>query len=149
MKPTLTRPAVILLVEDSEDDMILTREGFRRSKFQVQLHHVWDGEECMAFLRREEPFAGAPSPDLILLDLNLPRMDGRAVLKEIVADEALARLPIIVLTTSEDEDDILRSYNLRCSSYVRKPVSFEHFRDQIQKLGDYWFTVVVLPQSDA
>jgi CheY-like chemotaxis protein len=149
MKPTQSRPAVILLVEDSEDDMILTREGFRRSKFQIQLRHVWDGEECMAVLRKVEPFADAPTPDLILLDLNLPRMDGRAVLQEIVGDPALARLPIIVLTTSEDDHDVLRSYNLRCSSYVRKPVSFEHFREQIQKLGDYWFTVVVLPDAQA
>ena len=108
-----SRPAEILLVEDNEDDVLLTREGFRDARLLVNLHHVWNGEECLAFLRRQGRFSDAPRPDLLLLDLNLPVMDGREVLGEIVKDETLRHLPVVILTTSDSEQDILRMYRLR------------------------------------
>ncbi|MEO7425269.1 MAG: response regulator [Fibrobacteria bacterium] len=140
-----SRPAEVLLVEDNEQDVVLTREGFKRAKFLVNLHHVEDGEECLAFLRKQGKFADAPSPDLILLDINLPVMDGREVLAEIVRDENLKAIPVVVLTTSSAESDILDMYKLRCSSYITKPVDFEQFQRLVNELGNYWFTLVVLP----
>ena len=145
MGPESSRPAEILLVEDNPDDVFLTREGFRRAHFLVNMHHVEDGEECMAFLRKEGLHAGAPTPDVILLDLNMPKMDGRAVLAEIAKDPELRHLPVVVLTTSSDERDVLAMYDLRCSSYITKPVDFDKFRDVIRGICDYWFTLVVLP----
>ncbi len=139
------RVAEILLVEDNADDVFLTRKGFERAKLRLNLHHVENGVECMAFLRKEGQFAGAPTPDLVLLDLNLPRMDGREVLAQIVADEVLQRLPVVILMTSSAESDVLELYRLRCSSYITKPVDFTKFQQVIQQLSDYWFTVVVLP----
>ena len=144
-KLTNTRPAEILLVEDNENDVELTRIGFKKSKLLLNLHYAKDGVECMEFLRKQGAFAGAPPPDLILLDLNMPRMDGREVMAEIVADEALRNLPVIVLTTSTDDEEILKMYNLRCSSYIAKPVDFEQFLRVVQSLADYWFTIVMLP----
>jgi two-component system, chemotaxis family, response regulator Rcp1 len=141
------RPAEILLVEDSENDVLLTQEAFRDAKLKVRLHHVANGELCMAFLRRQGRFADAPVPDLILLDLNLPVMDGREVLREIAADARLQHLPVVILTTSSSEQDILDMYKLRCSSYITKPVDFDQFVRVIRSLGDYWLTVVVLPQE--
>lgn len=143
------RPAEILLVEDSDDDVELTKLGFKRAKFAVRLHHVANGEECMSFLRKEGPYAGVPTPDLILLDLNMPRMDGNEVMAEINRDEALNHLPIVVLTSSKAEEDILRSYKLRCSSYLVKPINFEGFATMIQSLTNYWFTLVTLPPNKA
>lgn len=140
-----TKPVKILLVEDNENDVILTREGFIRSKFAVDLHHVWDGEECMAYLRRVGKFANESAPDIVLLDLNMPRMDGREVMAEIAADPALCHLPVLILTTSAEESEILKMYRLRCSSYIVKPVSFASFIPAIQSLANYWFTVVVFP----
>lgn len=140
-----SRPAEVLLVEDNIGDAILTREGFERSQLQVNLHHVEDGEECLAFLRKEGRHAAAPTPDIILLDLNLPLMDGREVLAELVADQALRHLPVVVLTTSTSDLDIQRMYELRCNSYIVKPVDFEQFQRVVQGIGDYWFTVVELP----
>jgi two-component system response regulator len=140
-----SRPAEVLLVEDNEQDVVLTREGFKRAKFLVNLHHVEDGEECLAFLRKQGKFADAPTPDLILLDINLPVMDGREVLAEIVRDQKLKAIPVVVLTTSSAESDILDMYKLRCSSYITKPVDFEQFQRLVNGLGDYWFTLVVLP----
>jgi CheY-like chemotaxis protein len=142
---TNARPAEILLVEDNEDDVELTRIGFKKSKLLLNLHHVKDGVECMEFLRKQGSHSHAPRPDLILLDLNMPRMDGREVMAEIVADEALRNLPVIVLTTSTDDEEILKMYNLRCSSYIAKPVDFDQFLRVVQSLADYWFTVVMLP----
>lgn len=139
------RAAEILLVEDNDNDVELTKIGFRRAKFAVNLHHVANGEKCMAFLRREGEFGSAPTPDLILLDLNMPRMDGREVLEAVNGDERLRHLPIVVLTTSDAEKDVLMSYRLRCSSYIVKPVDFDNFAKVIQSLADYWFTLVVLP----
>lgn len=141
------RPAEILLVEDNDNDVELTRIGFRRTRLAVNLHHVPDGVECMAFLRKEGTYAGTPMPDLILLDLNMPRMGGREVLEAISRDEKLRHLPVVVLTTSDADRDVLGSYRLRCSSYIVKPVDFENFARVVQSLTDYWFTLVVLPSD--
>ena len=111
----------------------------------VNLHRVRNGEDCMEFLRKTGAFANVPSPDLILLDINMPKMDGREVLAEIVADAKLQHLPIVVMTTSAAEPDILAAYKLRCNSYIVKPIDFKQFVTVIQALGNYWFTVVVLP----
>jgi CheY-like chemotaxis protein len=146
---TRSRPAEILLVEDNDNDVELTRLGFERCKLLVNLHRVRNGEECMAFLRKEGNYADKPTPDLILLDLNMPRMDGREVLAEIAADESLRHLPTVVLTTSSADQDILSAYKLRCSSYIVKPVDFQQFVRVIQLITDYWFTVVVLPPKPA
>jgi CheY-like chemotaxis protein len=141
------RPAEILLVEDNEDDVMLTRMAFKRAKLLVNLHHTKDGEEGMAFLRKQGAYANVPTPDLILLDLNMPRKDGREVLAEITADERLRFLPVVILTTSAEEREILKMYKLRASSYIVKPVDFEQFLRVIRSLHEYWFTVVVLPDS--
>lgn len=145
---THSRPVEILLVEDNENDVVLTQEGFRQAKLVVHLHHVKDGEECMAFLRKEGEYTNVPTPDLILLDLNMPRMDGREVLAAIGEDEKLRHLPVVILTTSAEEREILNMYRLRCSSYIVKPVDFEQFLRVVRLISDYWFTVVVLPSRD-
>jgi two-component system, chemotaxis family, response regulator Rcp1 len=139
------RPAEILLVEDNENDAVLTREGFKKCKLALNLHHVKDGEECMAFLRRQGNYSDAPTPDLLLLDLNMPRMDGREVLAEMVADETLNAIPVVILTTSAQDEEILKMYKMRCSSYIIKPVDFDQFLVVIRLIAEYWFTVVVLP----
>lgn len=144
-----SRPAEVLLVEDNEDDVILTREGFKRSRLFVSLHHVSNGEACMRFLRKDGEYQDAPTPDIILLDLNMPVMDGRQVLEQIVSDEQLRKIPVVVLTTSSEAEDIQRMYSLRCSSYITKPVDFDQFVRVVQELGDYWFTVVVLPHKNS
>lgn len=141
------RIAEILLVEDNEDDVILTREGFERSRMAVHLHHVENGAECMAFLRKQGKYASAPTPDVLLLDLNMPVMTGYEVLEQIAADSELKHLPVVILTTSADEKDILRMYRLRCSSYIVKPVDFIQFQRVINEFAGYWFSVVVLPQA--
>lgn len=142
------RPAIILLAEDNENDVELTRLGFERAHLLVDLHHVPDGEECLAFLRKEGRYADAPSPDLLLLDLNMPRVDGREVLSELVRDERLQHLPVVVLTTSADESDVLDMYRLRCSSYISKPIDFHEFIDVVRGVSDYWLTMLVLPRTD-
>lgn len=142
------RTAEILLVEDNQDDVVLARRGFERARLPVHLHHVENGEECMAFLRKSGIYAQAPTPDLILLDLNMPVMDGREVLAEMVADEALRQMPVVVLTTSADERDVLEMYRFRCSSYIVKPVDFDHFLAAIKCISRYWFTVAVLPSGN-
>ncbi len=139
------KPAEILLAEDNENDVELTRQGFKRCKLLLNLHHVKDGEECLAFLRKQGKYSNAPTPDLVLLDLNMPRMDGREVLAAIVADKDLSGMPVVVLTTSANEEEILKMYKLRCSSYIVKPVDFEQFLHQIQVISEYWFSVVVVP----
>jgi two-component system, chemotaxis family, response regulator Rcp1 len=149
MNPELTRGRLpeILLVEDNDDDVELTRQGFKLAKLAANLHHAPDGEECLAFLRKQGVYAHAPTPDLILLDLNMPRMDGRKVLAELVADETLRHLPVVILTTSAEEREVLRMYQLRCSSYIVKPVDFDEFLRVIRLIGEYWFTVATLPGS--
>lgn len=139
------RPAEILLVEDNDDDVELTRQGFQRAKLLVNLHRVEDGEKCLAFLRKQGEYQNAPTPDLILLDLNMPKMSGREVLAEMIKDDHLKGLPVVILTTSEQEQEILKMYNMRCSSYIVKPVDFEQFLKVVRAIAEYWFTVVVLP----
>ena len=144
-----SRPAEILLVEDNEHDVVLTRESFSRAKVLVNLNHVDNGEDCLAYLRKEGKYAGVLTPDLILLDLNLPIMDGREVLAEINGDEALRHLPVVVMTTSAADKDILDMYKLRCSSYIVKPLDLVQFQKVISEFGNYWFSVVVLPAKTA
>jgi CheY-like chemotaxis protein len=145
----LSRPAEVLLVEDNENDVELTRQGFKRTKLLLNLHHVRNGEECMAFLRKEGEYVKVPTPDLILLDLNMPKMNGRRVLAEMIADERLASVPVVVLSTSEEGEEILKLYKMRCSSYIVKPVDFEQFLRVVRSIAEYWFTVVVLPTAES
>ncbi|WP_433803203.1 response regulator [Actinomycetospora sp. CA-084318] len=136
----------VLLVEDDEGDVLMTREAFEHHKLRNTLHVVSDGVEALEFLRREGAHADAPRPGLILLDLNLPRKDGRQVLEEIKSDETLRSIPVVVLTTSQAEEDILRSYDLHANAYVAKPVDFERFIDIIRQIDDFFVTVVKLPR---
>lgn len=140
-------PIDVLLVEDSPGDVRLTREAFREANERVRLHVASDGVEAMEFLRREGPNADAPRPDFILLDLNLPRMDGREVLATIKHDGALQMIPTVILTTSDAEADILRSYELNANAYLRKPVTLEAFEELIKSINDFWLTKVKLPQA--
>lgn len=138
----------ILLVEDDQGDVELTREGLAAGKMFVNLHTVDDGIKALRFLRREEPYADAVRPDIILLDLNLPRMDGRETLKQIKGDEQLRSIPVVVLTTSEADIDIIKCYDLGASCYISKPVGFDDFLKVVQSLEDFWFTVVKMPPKD-
>jgi chemotaxis family two-component system response regulator Rcp1 len=135
----------ILLVEDNPGDVRLTREALKESKIRNNLSIVRDGVEAMAFLRREGEYANAPRPDIILLDLNLPRKDGREVLSEIKEDDNLRRIPVVILTTSDDEHDILESYNLHANCYITKPVDLNRFVTIIKNIEDFWLTIVRLP----
>jgi len=143
-----TRVAEILLVEDNEDDVFLTREAFDAAHLRVNLHHVDNGEKCLQFLRKQGPYADAATPDLILLDMHMPVMDGYEVLSEIVKDAKLHHLPVVVLTTSYEAEDIRRMYGLRCNSYITKPVDFDSFTKVISQLAGYWLTVVVVPTME-
>ena len=140
------RPIEVLLVEDDPGDVLLTTEAFEHNKVQNYLHVVEDGEKAMAFLRQEGEYAGKPRPDLVLLDLNLPRKDGREVLGEIKDDENLRSIPVVVLTTSEADEDILRSYRLHANAYVTKPVDFERFVSVVRQIDDFFVSVVKLPR---
>jgi CheY-like chemotaxis protein len=139
------RPIEILLVEDDEGDVLLTTEALEASKITNVMNVARNGEEALRFLRRAEGYEDAPRPDIVLLDLNLPRVDGRQVLAEIKADDDLRRIPIIVLTTSEAEEDVLRSYDLHANAYVTKPVDFDRFLQVIQSIDEFFVTVVRLP----
>ncbi|MGW3245362.1 response regulator [Streptomyces sp. NPDC001070] len=140
-----SEPIIVLLVEDDPGDELMTREAFQENKVRNVLHVVRDGEEALDFLNRRGAHAGAPRPGLILLDLNLPRFDGRQVLAEIKADPDLCTIPVVVLTTSEAEEDILRSYTLHANAYVTKPVDFERFIEVVRQIDDFFVTVVKLP----
>lgn len=139
------RPIEVLLVEDDPGDVLMTREAFEEYKMRNTLHVVSDGVEALAYLRREGEFAEANTPDLILLDLNLPRRDGREVLREIKNDPDLCRIPVVVLTTSQAEEDVLRSYQLHANAYVAKPVDFERFISVVKQIDDFFVSVVRLP----
>lgn len=139
-------PVQILLVEDSPADIELTTEALAEARVANDLHVVTDGDAALAYLRREPPYTDEPRPDLVLLDLNLPGKDGRDVLAEAKADPGLASIPIVVLTTSGAEADILRSYELHANSYITKPVRFDDFLRTVQSLEDFWLTVVKLPR---
>ncbi len=141
------KPIEILLVEDSPTDVLLAQEALMHAKVLNKLHIVSDGVEAMDFLQRKGPYAEMPRPDLILLDLNLPRKDGREVLAEVKADDELKRIPVVVLTTSKAEEDIFRAYGLHANCYVTKPVDFERFSDVVRAIETFWFTVVSLPES--
>jgi CheY-like chemotaxis protein len=136
----------VLLVEDDPGDVLMTREAFDEY-LHNRLDVVSDGEEALNYLRRNEPYSDAPRPDLILLDLNLPRRDGRQVLQEVKADPALAHIPVIVLTTSQAEEDVLRSYQLHANAYVTKPVDFEGFIEAIKQIDHFFVSVVQLPSE--
>ena len=140
------RPIEVLLVEDDPGDVLMTREAFADYKVANNLTVVNNGVEAMTYLRKEGEYADAATPDLILLDLNLPRMDGREVLAEVKADESLRSIPVVVLTTSEAEEDVLRSYHLHANAYVTKPVDFERFIDVVRRIDDFFLSVVRLPQ---
>jgi CheY-like chemotaxis protein len=143
----MVRPIELLLVEDSEPDVRLTMEALHEAKVKNNLWVAEDGVEAMEFLRRQGRHAEVPRPDLILLDLNLPRKDGRQVLKEIKADEGLKRIPVVVLTTSKNEEDVLRAYDLHANCYITKPVDFNRFMEVVKSVEDFWLTVVRLPDD--
>jgi CheY-like chemotaxis protein len=135
----------ILLVEDSEDDVELTRAAFEDAQVANRLYVARHGEEAMDFVHRRPPFESAPRPDLILLDLNLPRKDGREVLEEIKADPGLAPIPVVILTTSASDEDIARAYQHHANSYIRKPVTFDGLVGAVRTLQNYWLGMVTLP----
>ena len=137
----------VLLVEDDPGDVVLIQEAFEDNKVRNRLHCVSDGVDALRFLRRQDEFADAPRPDLILLDLNLPRKDGREVLEEIKSDEILKRIPVVVLTTSKAEEDVLRSYKLHANAYVTKPVDFDRFIEVVRQIDEFFVTVVKLPRG--
>src|SRR5215471_17594955 len=142
------RPIEILLVEDNPGDVRLTIEGLNEGKVRNNLHIARDGVEALAFLRREGGFADAVRPDLILLDLNLPRKDGREVLADIKSDPVLKTIPVVVLTTSRAEQDVLHSYQLQANCYITKPVDLEQFITVVKSIEDFWLTIVTLPRTD-
>ncbi len=141
----VTRPVEILLVEDSPADVALTQEALQDSKLRNNLHVVTDGEAAMAFLRNAGIYASKPQPDLILLDLNLPKKNGREVLAEIKADPVLSLIPVVIMTVSQDERDILESYRLHANCYIRKPVKFGEFMEIVKSIESFWFSIVTLP----
>jgi CheY-like chemotaxis protein len=143
-------PVTILMADDDEDDRLLARDALRAERLANDLRFVVDGEELLDYLQRRGAFAApgsAPQPDIILLDLNMPRKDGREALIEIKADPRLRRIPVVVLTTSQAEEDIVRSYDLGVSSFITKPVTFDGLVKVMRTLGEYWFQVVVLPHQ--
>lgn len=142
-----SQPVEILLVEDNEGDVRLTREALREGKIRNNLSVAADGVEALRFLRREGPHGDAPRPDLILLDLNLPRKNGQEVLEEIKSDPDLKRIPVVVLTTSDAEQDVLRSYDLHANCYITKPVVLDSFLEVVRSLEDFWVSIVRLPPS--
>lgn len=144
--PTPLDVVDVLLVEDDDGDVLMTKEAFEYHKIRNRLHVVNDGEQALQFLRREGEYADAPRPGLILLDLNLPRRDGREVLAELKDDPELGLIPVVVLTTSEAEEDIVRSYQLHANAYVSKPVDFDRFIEVVRHIDDFFVTVVKLPR---
>lgn len=142
-----TEPVEILLVEDNPGDARLAVEALKENKVRNNLHHVKDGVEAMDFLHRRGAYAGAPLPDLILLDLNMPRKDGREVLKEIKDDPRLRLVPVVVLTTSAAERDLVQTYDSHANAYVMKPIDLDRFIEVVQAIESFWFTIVKLPQN--
>jgi two-component system, chemotaxis family, response regulator Rcp1 len=142
-------PVEVLLVEDNPGDVRLTQEAFRASNRAINLHVAMDGVEAMNFLKRTGTKASVPRPDLILLDLNLPKMDGREVLTHIKEDDSLKLIPTVILTTSDAESDIVKSYELQANCYLTKPVQLEAFESLVQSINDFWLTMVKLPRAQA
>ena len=149
MTPSIGDPVEILLVEDNPGDVRLTTEALAEAKVRNRLSVTRDGVEALQYLRREPPFEAVTRPDIILLDLNMPRMDGREVLQEIKADPNLSAIPVVVLTTSAAEEDVLRSYQLHASCYITKPVDLEQFLRVVRSVEDFWLTVVRLPPKES
>lgn len=145
MMTTNIMPIQVLLVEDNPGDVELTRIALEDSKISVNLNVVEDGVEAMAFLRKQAQYANVPHPDIVLLDFNLPKKDGREVLAEIKTDTHLKRIPVVVLTTSQAEEDILKAYNLSANCYIAKPVDFDQFVRIVQSIENFWFAIVKLP----
>jgi two-component system response regulator len=141
----MERDVEILLVEDNQADARLTKEAMKEAKVRNTIWHVIDGVEALAFLRREGRYADVPRPDLILLDLNMPRKDGREVLAALKADDRFKRIPVVVLTSSEAEEDILKAYNLCANCYVTKPVDLDQFLKVVRAIEEFWLTIVKLP----
>ncbi|HZJ51117.1 MAG TPA: response regulator [Actinomycetota bacterium] len=146
MTPRFDRPVELLLIEDNPGDVRLIRGALAEARSPNNLHIVADGEKATAFLKRRGEFADAARPELVILDLNLPRKDGREVLAEIRADPELGRIPVVVLTTSDDEQDIVRAYELHASCYLTKPVDLEQFLETIRLIDEFWLTTVKLPR---
>lgn len=144
----MVKPIEILLVEDNAGDIRLTKEALKEGKVLNKLTVVQDGVEALFCLRRQGQYAEARRPDLILLDLNLPKKDGREVLQEIKNDESLKRIPVVILTTSQDEQDVLKTYGLHANCYITKPVELEQFITVVKAIEDFWLGIVVLPSSD-
>jgi CheY-like chemotaxis protein len=140
-------PIQVLLVEDSPGDVRLTQEAFRGANVSIKLHVACDGVEAMTFLRQEGAHVRAPRPDLILLDLNLPKMDGREVLAHIKEDDSLKTIPTVILTTSEAEEDVVKSYQLQANCYLSKPVQLDAFESLVKSINDFWLTKAKLPQQ--
>lgn len=140
-------PFDVLLVEDEESDAHLVRSALKENKVYCNLHHVLDGVEALAFLQQRDAYAGAPRPDLILLDLNMPRMNGREFLEVIKADQELKTIPVVVLTTSDVERDVVASYKLGAAGYITKPVDMDQFIDAVRQLDNYWFVLARLPKK--
>ncbi|GFO60439.1 response regulator [Geomonas silvestris] len=143
----LVKPITILLVEDNPGDADLAREALDSGKLSNNLHVVDDGEKAMAFLRRGPGYENAPRPDLVLLDLNLPRKDGREVLSEIKSDPELRSIPVVILTTSQAEEDVYRSYNLHANCYITKPIDLNQFLHVVRSIENFWLSIVVLPPN--
>lgn len=141
-------PIEILLAEDNPGDVKLTEKALEEGHISNNLHVVTDGIEAMEFLRREGEYAEKPQPDLVLLDLNMPRMDGRDVLEKMQAEDPLRRIPVVILTSSEAEEDIVRSYELSANAYLTKPVDFDGFVDIVERIEEFWFSVVRMPPTD-
>jgi CheY-like chemotaxis protein len=142
---TEEKSIAILLVEDNPADVRLTMEALKEGKILNTLHVVEDGDRAVLFLNRQEPYADAPRPDLILLDLNLPRKNGREVLEEIKSDDSLKRIPVVILTTSRDDEDIMKSYNHHANCYITKPVDLSKFIHIVRTIKDFWVNIVTLP----
>lgn len=142
------RPAEILLVEDNEGDAFITQQMFERSKIANNLHIVEDGTDALDFLRKQGAYADAPTPDIMLLDINLPKLDGKEVLRIAKEDEQLKYLPIIMLTSSKSEQDVVKSYGCHANGYMVKPVGLVQFQDTIQALNGFWLSIVVLPEEE-
>ena len=143
------KPIEILLIEDNPGDVDLTRDALEGGKIKNTVHVVGDGQEAMEFLRKKGRHAAAPRPDLILLDLNLPKKDGREVLTDIKADKDLLRIPVVILTTSKDEEDILKTYNLHANCFITKPIDLNQFIKVVKSIEDFWLTIVKLPPNGA
>jgi len=143
----LVKPVGILLVEDNPGDADLAREALQDSKLNNNLTVVGDGEAAMAYLRREKPYKDALRPDLVILDLNLPKKDGREVLAEMKADDRLKRIPVVILTTSQAEEDVLKAYNLHANCYISKPIDLNQFMKVVKSIEDFWLSIVILPDS--